>query len=119
MQNTIRILFFAAVGLSAVFSYRGQVIATIVSFVCAFGLWLAYVLQYSGNRGRLPSTAQSGLVSFLVGVFFVAAGIWAGVRFLWSVPTIVGGILISVVFVLFPIFCGAAIIRRELRLRRR
>jgi len=118
MQKTIRVLFFATFGLFVILSYRGQSLAALVSFACCLVLWVVYFMIYARGRSFGGDATQFDPVSFFVGLFFVATGIWAGVRFLPGVPTLLGSIFISAVFVLFPVCVGASIIRQQLRLRR-
>ncbi|PYV72800.1 MAG: hypothetical protein DMG96_24990 [Acidobacteria bacterium] len=121
MKRIIRILFFTTLGLFAVFSFRGQYLPSMVSFACGLGLWLVYFILYAHNisfASFAGSAERFQPVSLVVGVLFVAVGIWDGIRFLPGVPTLVGSIFFSIVFVLLPVCCGVVIIRREWRRRR-
>jgi hypothetical protein len=119
MRSIIRILFFAAIGLSTLFLYGGRLLASLIPFACAGGLWLAYFLLYARDDSVVDNTAYFEPVSVAVGLSFVGVGIWAGIRFLPQVPTVLGGLFIGAVFVVFPIFYGVAVIRQQLRRPRR
>jgi len=115
MKPIIRILFFAAIGLFTLFSYRRQTLLSLIFFACAGSLWLANFLLYARGKPTIDTSARFEPVSFIVGVFFVVMGVWDGIRFLPHVPSVIGAIFIGGIFVVFPIVLGITIMRKQLR----
>ena len=58
-------------------------------------------------------------VTLIVGIGFVASGVWAAFMFLPGTPTLEGLAFILLFFVVIPVTLGAAIIQNQLRLRRK
>src|SRR5437763_63102 len=59
-------------------------------------------------------------ITFAVGVFFVATGLWVIVQLVWSgVRTAIGGVFILVIFVILPIGIGSAIIHGQLKAKKK
>jgi hypothetical protein len=58
-------------------------------------------------------------IALIVGVFFVAVGIWDVFKFLPGTPTVIGLVLLLILVVFLPISFGIAIVRRQLELRRK
>ena len=115
MKRALQFSFLAIVIAANVFSYRSQILWSFISMVCAAGLWLVFYLRYvkATIRNNIPRFEPVG---FLVGVFFVASGVWGAIKLL-PTQTVTGSLLIGVV-TLLPICCGLVIIRNQLRLRR-
>src|SRR5258708_19237498 len=98
-----------------VFSYRSQILWSFISMLCAAGLWL--VLYWGYGKGTIRNnTPRFEPVGFLVGILFVATGVWGAIKFL-PTQTVTGSLSIGV-FALLPICCGLVIIRNQLLLRR-
>jgi hypothetical protein len=116
-ERAIQLSFFALVIAANVLQYRSQILWSWISMLCAFGLWLAFYLRYAKGASR-TTTPKFEPVTFLVGIFFVIAGVWAAIIFLPGTPTVVGSLLLTVIFVLFPVCYGLVIVRNQLRLRR-
>jgi hypothetical protein len=63
-------------------------------------------------------TSKYNPVYLFIGCFWVAGGVWAAFKFL-PTRTLIGDVFLLVIFVLFPISLGVAVIRTQLRLRRK
>ena len=82
-------------------------------------LFVTYYFLYARGKPAPPAHTdpQFQPVKLIVGIYFVAGGIWAAIKLLPGTPTVFGMILL-VAFLLAPICAGIYVIRKQLRLLR-
>ena len=61
MRPIIRSLFFVTLGVAILFSYRGHLVASIIFFAVAGGLWVTFFLLHAGGKAVVNRQHTSSL----------------------------------------------------------